>query len=371
MTLTPLFTLDFRERETITGSVEHIVARPDLYQILLRQIPKEKIHMNKKVLSFMQNNDGVMIRCADNQTHHGDILVGADGAYSAVRQHLYKDLKVKKLLPKSDDVPLPFNCVCLVGQTEVLDPEEFPGMKLERSHFHSILGSDEYSFLNNETLKTHDSFRNSEWGPEAVEAMCKEVRHFKLPIGKDGTTVAIGDLMDRTPKDLISKVVLEEKVFDTWYDRRPVLLGDACHKLNPAAGAGALSAIQDAVTLANWICALQTKKVPELEMAFKEYKAERFPVIKEAFATRQLFKSMGAKNFIAKMARLLFKHMPPWLMRQVIIKACRARPQVSFLPLVQDLGTVKPANQPSLEKTLAIHEKRRAEKVGPEAIVAA
>lgn len=101
--------------------------------------------MNKKVLSFMQNNDGVMIRCADNQTHHGDILVGADGAYSAVRQHLYKDLKVKKLLPKSDDVPLPFNCVCLVGQTEVLDPEEFPGMKLERSHFHSILGSDEYS----------------------------------------------------------------------------------------------------------------------------------------------------------------------------------------------------------------------------------
>lgn len=71
------------------------------------------------------------------------------------------------------------------------------------------------------------------------------------------------------------------------------------------------------------------------------------------------------------MARLLFKHMPPWLMRQVIIKACRARPQVSFLPLVQDLGTVKPANQPSLEKTLAIHEKRRAEKVGPEAIVAA
>ncbi|KAG0035783.1 hypothetical protein BGZ82_005121 [Podila clonocystis] len=355
--LDPLFTLDFRPREDITGSVEHIVARSDLYDLLLRQIPKEKIHMNKKVLSFMQNNDGVMIRCADNQTHHGDILVGADGAYSAVRQHLYKDLKAKKTLPKSDDTPLPFNCVCLVGQTEVLDPEEFPGMKLERSHFHSILGSDEYSwasfttrrnticwsvlfFLNNDTLKTHDSFRNSEWGPEAAEAMCNEV-------------------------------MLEEKVFDTWFDRRTVLLGDACHKLNPAAGAGALSAIQDAVTLANWICALQTKEVPELEMAFKEYKAERFPVIKEAFATSQLFKSMGAKNFNARIARFLFKYMPPWLMRQVIIKACRARPQVSFLPLIKDLGTVKPANQPSLDKTLAIIEKRMAEKGGLKAVVAA
>lgn len=49
------------------------------------------------------------------------------------------------------------------------------------------------------------------------------------------------------------------------------------------------------MTLANWICTLQTKKVTELEMAFKEYKAERFPVIKEAFATSQLFKSMKAK----------------------------------------------------------------------------
>ncbi|KAF9293584.1 hypothetical protein BGZ74_011640 [Mortierella antarctica] len=224
--LDPLFTLDFQARESITGSVEHIVARPDLYDLLLRQIPEEKILMNKKVLSFMQNNDGVMIRCSDNQTHHGDILVGADGAYSAVRQYLYKDLKAKKMLPKSDDVPLPFNCVCLVGQTEVLDPEEFPGMKLERSHFQSILGSDEYSFLNSDTLKTHDSFRNSEWGPEAAQAMCKEVHHFKLPIGKDGAVVTIGDLIDRTPKDLISKVMLEEKVFDTWYDRRTVLLGD-------------------------------------------------------------------------------------------------------------------------------------------------
>lgn len=82
-------------------------------------------------------------------------------------------------------------------------------------------------------------------------------------------------------------------------------------KLNPAAGAGALSAIQDAVTLANWICALQTKKVPELEMAFKEYKAERFPVIKEAFATRQLFKSMGAKVHIQGHVSLVWYNSTP------------------------------------------------------------
>lgn len=128
-----------------TGSNEYLVARPELYDLLLRQIPKEKIHMSKKVLSFMQNEDGVMIRCADNQTHHGDILVGADGAHSAVRQHLYKELKQKKKLPSSDDAPLPFNCVCLVGHTEVLDPEAFPDLSLPYSKFNTVLGSNEFS----------------------------------------------------------------------------------------------------------------------------------------------------------------------------------------------------------------------------------
>ena len=56
-------------------------------------------------------------------------------------------------------------------------------------------------------------------------AMSKEVRDFPVSIG-NGKFKAIGDLVDRTPTDLISKVVLEEKVFETWYSGRTVLIGD-------------------------------------------------------------------------------------------------------------------------------------------------
>lgn len=51
------------------------------------------------------------------------------------------------------------------------------------------------------------NFRFSEWGPDAAIVMCNEVRHFRSPYG--GT---IGDIIDSTPKDLISKVMLEDKV---------------------------------------------------------------------------------------------------------------------------------------------------------------
>lgn len=81
-----------------------------------------------------------MVRCSDNSSYYGDILVGADGAYSAVRQNLFKELKEENKLPSCDDVSLPFSCVCLVGQTVPLDPEEFPHLKEELCQFNCVLG---------------------------------------------------------------------------------------------------------------------------------------------------------------------------------------------------------------------------------------
>ncbi|KAG0331369.1 hypothetical protein BG004_001696 [Podila humilis] len=366
----PLYTADLTARLELCGAEEYIVARPDLYDLLLRQIPKEKLHMNKKVLNFLQNDLGTMIRCHDGSSYHGDILVGADGAYSAVRQHLYKVLKEKNKLPKSDDVALPFDNICLVGQTQVLDPEEFPELKLPHSQFRTMIEGANFltyvfttkndticwsvvQYLNNDTLKDHDAFRNSEWGPEAAESMCKQVRHFKVPCGKD-ENMTLGELIDRTPKNLISKVMLEEKVFDTWYGGRTVLLGDACHKLNPAGGAGAIAAIHGAVTLANWICSLETKNMDDFERIFKEYKHERLPPVLYAASTSKALKKGSSKTLTGAFIRLMYRQMPGWLWRNVLIKAAQARPQAAFLPLQEDTGTVPQVVQPSLEKTLPI-----------------
>ncbi|KAI9235459.1 MAG: hypothetical protein BYD32DRAFT_463423 [Podila humilis] len=115
----PAFVVDFSKRPRYCGAAELIISRPDLHDLLLRQVPKENIHMGKKVLSFEQNDLGVMIRCNDNTSYHGDILVGADGAYSAVRQHLFKVLKTEKLLPAADEGALPFDWICLTPKDRI------------------------------------------------------------------------------------------------------------------------------------------------------------------------------------------------------------------------------------------------------------
>lgn len=59
-----------------------VFSRPELYNLLIARVASEKIHYNKKVMSIEQNQDGAMIRCSDGTIYYGDILVGADGAYS-------------------------------------------------------------------------------------------------------------------------------------------------------------------------------------------------------------------------------------------------------------------------------------------------
>lgn len=66
---------------------------------------------------------------------------------------------------------------------------------------------------------------NAEWGAYPAQVMCEETKSFPIPLEK-GKKHTLGDLFDRTPKELISKVMLEEKVFTTWYSGRIVLIGD-------------------------------------------------------------------------------------------------------------------------------------------------
>ncbi|KAI1321059.1 hypothetical protein EDD11_008640 [Mortierella claussenii] len=361
------FVMDSQPGAEMGGHDGYMISRPALYNILLQQIPPHKVLMSKRVLQARQNEREVLITCADNSMYYGHILIGADGAYSGVRQCMYKEMKNEGRLCKSDQEDLPYSCTCLVGHTRPLDPEDFPELKVQECSFNCVLSEEKpYTWvtfttknnvicwmvvhhLNKISSKANDSFRNSEWGSEAAEAMCKEVRDFVIP-GGDGSRT-LGTLIDQTNKDLISKVMLEEKVFETWYDRRMVLLGDACHKMNPSGGQGALNAIQDAITLTNWINVLRSNDVKDMEKVFLEYRKERYPHAQEAFESSKMLSKIIEKSISGRIARFVSRHMPRWLWVMALRRMASNRPQVAFLPRIEDKGTVKPAYQPSLYKT--------------------
>ncbi|KAG0339064.1 hypothetical protein BG000_002913 [Podila horticola] len=264
-----------------------VFARPELYHIFASRIPRGKILFGKKVLSTMHNSDGVMIRCSDNSSYQGDILVGADGAYSAVRQTLYKQLSRENKLPSCDEEQMSINYSIMVGTTNELDPEKYTDLKLT-STYYALMLANKGSPLSWSTFtipgnricwsaqvqldrdtSQNESFRNSEWGPETNEAFIREVYNGATPYG------ILGDLIDQTPKDRISRVFLEDKLFETWYS--------AAHKLLPSAGQGAVSAMQDAVILANCIYDLTALDTNSVTAALKDYHDQRYPHVKSQY----------------------------------------------------------------------------------------
>ncbi|KAF9537678.1 hypothetical protein EC957_007813 [Mortierella hygrophila] len=372
---------DYRPIEEFTGYGHYIIARPKYYEIMLKQVPPHKVHFGKRVLDISEKDDKVTLHLVNNETVEGDIVVGADGAYSVIRERLYEQLKAKGELPKEDQEDLPFSCYCLVGQTKVLDPEEFPIVKEPISQFRAIIGREKpFSWVFMTTSERTICYSNiqylpqtssksaiqkkaqdnetAEWGTDSTQAMCEKTRDFPLQLD-DGKKRTMGDLYDVTPKELISKVALEEKVFKTWHHGRVVLMGDACHKLNPSGGHGAVTAMHDGIALANLIYAMPTKTSTDIGNIFKEYQEERYPAVMESFENSQLMSKITARGIMGAIIFFMVTYMPFWLWKKALTKTVRYRPQIGFLPAIPYMGSVMPVVSPSERKARAIFEKQQ------------
>ncbi|KAG0003321.1 hypothetical protein BGZ80_003243 [Entomortierella chlamydospora] len=324
--------IDQKERY---GYYDQCIPRPDLYNIFLSRIPKERLKLGKRLVSFQNvhsSNDGenvnlystlsspserVMVRCSDGTYYYGDVLVGADGASSSVRQSLFRQMKEEGTLPK-------------------VDQEE---QQFRQSWFMPVSG-DRYSWLVTRTLEKPITINSgnsnlSEWGPVAT--------------GPGEATV--GDLIDNTERHLIYKVMLEERTFRTWHGGRTVLIGDACHKSVPFMGKGAGESMLDAVVLASLLYDMPSsptdpstpsfKDYDALQDVFRQYYLTRADAAKEAVGVSSLFASLLVKEgWVGHVMRKAFFGLTTGRMaRSKLDKFGYQKIQASFLPQVRHQGS--------------------------------
>ncbi|KAK3839473.1 MAG: hypothetical protein JOS17DRAFT_188752 [Linnemannia elongata] len=343
-----------------------LFARPELNDMLFRKIPSTKIHLSKKIVSFDQDQDGVTLSFDDNTTARGDILVGADGAHSAVRKHLFKTLLKEGLLPKDDTKEMNKGYVSLVGTTNALDPVRYPGLLEKDSESHYIIGDKKtpytwvtFAVPGNKICwsvivqlgidaTADEQVKSSDWVPqEQNKRMMDSIRHFKTPYG------TIGDLFDVTPIERVSKVYFEDQLFHTWHHGRTVLIGDAAHKILPSSGSGAVNAMQDAVLLANHLYDIKPTTFDNIKAALSDYKDERFNSIVDQYPQSHMAAKLiyGHTLWERILRHVVFNWLPQSLQMKQLLKDTAYRPQANFLPQAPKRGTMDTIPQQPSKRT--------------------
>ncbi|KAG0294979.1 hypothetical protein BGZ96_000117 [Linnemannia gamsii] len=279
------------------GHYSCIVQRSEFLRILISHLPQGKVLWGKYVLEIVNGDAGVQVRCSNGYIEEADIIIGADGAYSAVRQNIYRTMKTKNLLPKSDEEPLKHTLNAIIGVTQPLDRSRFPAAYEQFSEITVVVGKDPlYSlwlspivnnrviwFVSGELLKPAEgentNFKQSEFGPEAVDAF------------------------------------------------------------PPFSGQGAEQAIMDAIYLANHLYRLDENPVHEdYVKIFESYQRRRSPLVKSADQmTHSMTHLMNSQGFSADVKRKLMFALPDWV-KNVGVDKMQVRPLLDYLAPVDDKG---------------------------------
>lgn len=192
---------------------------------------QSKIRTNARVERIEHTDNGVRVTLADGTIEEGDIVIGADGVHSIVRQIMwdYADKNEPNTLPETDKTAMFAQYKGLYGVSDFQDP--------------SIVGSSDvhviYGYNYTKLLFTQPGI--SYWAylwkdefsqpPKSYKPSFEEQEEVarKYKDTKFTETLTLETLWKtRTRGGLVN---IEEGILDKWHAGRIVLVGDAAHKV--------------------------------------------------------------------------------------------------------------------------------------------
>ena len=236
------------------------VHRGDLQEYLNDTLQTGTLELGRKLAALQETDRNVVLKFEDGSEATADIVIGADGVYSKVRQYMFG-----------------------------IDPPRYTGVIGHRALFPSSLVADlklgdytrwwapDRNLLAYFLTKKRDEVYivtgapQAEWPHDGSSAACTR-DEFRADF--PGWTTDVQRIIDATPPEALSKwAFFDHEPLPTWSKGRVVLIGDACHPMKPHMGQGAAMAVEDAAML---VRCLDEIGIDDYRKAFAMYEANRY-----------------------------------------------------------------------------------------------
>lgn len=243
---------------TAYGAPHYNVHRADLLKVLTDSIPQGVLREGKRCIGIVNQGNGTVAKFDDGSSAEGDVLLGADGIHSCVRNYLY-----------GEDAPRFSGNIAFRG---LVRRERIEHLNLEINttnwlgpggHFvHYFVSGGQY--LNFVAVSEQSEWRGESWNDRADVAEAME-RYA-------GWNPQIHEIL-RGAERIFKWALFDREPLQSWTSGHVTLLGDACHPMLPYMAQGAAQAIEDGATLAKCL----SEASDDVGVALRRYQTIRIP----------------------------------------------------------------------------------------------
>lgn len=236
------------------------VYRPDMHDALaqrVRALKPDAIHLGSAAAACAQDAEAAELQLRDGRRVRGDVLIGADGVRSVVRNSLWgpTDPAFSGMVAWRGLIPmevLPERMQASVGTTWIGPGGHAVSYPLHRSKYMNFVATIE----------------GKAW-PDSVGSMQGTVEECLADF--KGWHEDVQVMIRHSPR-LLKWALMQRDPIPAWTQGRISLLGDAAHATLPFLAQGAVHSIEDGLVLARCLEGVATADVPA---ALQRYEAAR------------------------------------------------------------------------------------------------
>ncbi len=254
-----------------------LVHRKPILEALLDTVPPDCLHYGAELESVTQHADGVVAHFKDGQEWEGDLLIGADGIVSKVRNFVVPGVSLYYLGDLvwrgvvDDQTFCPEGTFLVYARGRGIYANFFD-IGNGRTHWGFFIEKDQLDAEKGALLPQDDAIPSKELA--------------KLP--DDARAI-----IEATPqKAVVSRYSYDIDPLPQLYNGRILLIGDAAHAKSPSRARGMTSGFEDALALSRHL-----STSTDIDEVLAVFQAERMPIVHEYQRTsREISQKIGRSH---------------------------------------------------------------------------